>query len=223
MVKYIIGRCKQRPQLKGEWDGVAWGDVEEIEIANFLPESSDHRPRTRAKLLYDADRIYGIFDVQDKYVRCVHTEFQGPVSRDSCVEFFVQPKPEGGYFNFEFNCGGNMLVSHMLDWTRNGDKFARRIKVTPEDAAQVERYHTMPMVVDPEIQEDTNWRLEFTIPFALLARYAGPLGDIAGQEWRANLYKCGDETSHPHWACWSPVDDLNFHLPHCFGAIRFDG
>ena len=41
------------------------------------------------------------------------------------------------------------------------------------------------------------------------------------QAWRGNLYKCGDRTSHPHWAAWSPVDELNFHLPRCFGTLRF--
>jgi hypothetical protein len=42
-----------------------------------------------------------------------------------------------------------------------------------------------------------------------------------GNLWRANFYKCGDDTSHPHWAAWSPVDELNFHLPRCFGRLGF--
>ncbi|MEW6117215.1 MAG: carbohydrate-binding family 9-like protein, partial [Nitrospirota bacterium] len=42
------------------------------------------------------------------------------------------------------------------------------------------------------------------------------------REWRANFYKCGDATSHPHWASWAPVEALNFHLPHCFGTICFE-
>jgi hypothetical protein len=48
-----------------------------------------------------------------------------------------------------------------------------------------------------------------------------PLGPMSSQSWRDNFYKCGDQTSHPHWASWSPVDDLNFHLPRCFGTICF--
>ena len=27
--------------------------------------------------------------------------------------------------------------------------------------------------------------------------------------WRANFYKCGDDTSHPHWAAWSPLKKVN--------------
>ena len=78
-------------------------------------------------------------------------------------------------------------------------------------------------MVEPEIQEDTDWPLEFFIPFSLLAKYAGPLGEIAGQEWRANFYKCGDRTSHPHWARWAPINgQLNFHQPQFFGQLLFE-
>jgi hypothetical protein len=35
------------------------------------------------------------------------------------------------------------------------------------------------------------------------------------------LYKCADQTSHPHWAAWSAVNTLNFHVPDCFGAVQF--
>ena len=36
------------------------------------------------------------------------------------------------------------------------------------------------------------------------------------------FFKCGDKTSHPHWASWNPVDELNFHLPRCFSEIIFE-
>jgi hypothetical protein len=80
----------------------------------------------------------------------------------------------------------------------------------------------MPEVVEPEIREPTIWFLEFHIPFALFEKHVGPLGKVGGQTWTANFYKCGDKTSHPHWASWSPVDKLNFHLPRCFGNLVFE-
>jgi hypothetical protein len=77
-------------------------------------------------------------------------------------------------------------------------------------------------VVEPEIQEPTTWFIEFRIPISLLEKYVGPIGDPRGQRWTANFYKCGDKTSHPHWISWAPVDQLNFHLPRCFGPIVFE-
>jgi hypothetical protein len=61
----------------------------------------------------------------------------------------------------------------------------------------------------------------FFIPFALFEHYLDPLGAPTGQVSRGNFFKCADESSHPEWASWSPVDRLDFHRPHCFGTIRF--
>jgi hypothetical protein len=79
----------------------------------------------------------------------------------------------------------------------------------------------MPEMIEPEIKEETEWYLGFFFPFHLIAKYAGELGELSGKEWTANFYKCGDKTSHPHWASWNPVSELNFHLPECFGRIKF--
>jgi len=223
-MKYVIRRAVKHPELEGKWEGRAWKDVDTIEIAGFRPEGSDHRPETHVKLLYDDEGIYGIFQVKDCYVRCVHTEFQGPVCRDSCVEFFVQPAGGEEYFNFEFNCGGALLARCVQDPFRESlEADLRAYKIlSPEDGAQVGIYHSMPRVVEPEITEETEWIIEFFIPFSLLAKYVGELGEIAGREWRANLFKCGDKTSHPHWVSWAPLDECNFHLPRCFGVIQFE-
>jgi hypothetical protein len=61
-----------------------------------------------------------------------------------------------------------------------------------------------------------------TVPFAFFERYVGKTPLLPGDRWRANFYKCGDATSHPHWASWSPVRELNFHRPDDFGTILFE-
>src|SRR5437763_15829891 len=111
--RYRVLKARRRPELQGRWEGPAWRDVPALHVSHFRPESSDHRPRTECKLLYDSEGLFGIYRVVDRYVRCVHTRFQDPVYRDSCVELFVQPKVEAGYFNFEFNCGGALLASYI--------------------------------------------------------------------------------------------------------------
>ena len=50
-------------------------------------------------------------------------------------------------------------------------------------------------------------------PGIILVQYCGGAPPVPGDRWRANFYKCGDETSHPHWASWSPVGRLDFHRP----------
>jgi hypothetical protein len=222
MELYTVPQATRRPELRGLWEGPAWRDVPALRIGHFRPESSAHRPRGECKLLYSEDELFGIFRVADRYVRCVHTRFQDPVYRDSCVELFVQPRAESGYFNFEFNCGGALLSYYVLDPTRASGGFKDFIPLDTVDDARIRRHHSLPPVVDPELLEETTWYLEFAVPFAVLEKYTGALGSVAGSTWRANFYKCGDETSHPHWAAWSPIDELNFHLPGRFGSIRFE-
>lgn len=218
---YPVRPAHPRPRIRDRWEDDAWRHVPILSITNFRPESSDHRPRTRVKLVADEQGLYGLFQVQDRYIRSVHTEFQSPVYQDSCVEFFVQPRPDKGYFNFEFNCGGTILANYIVDPIRTPDGFEDYQKLTPEEGRLIRVQSTMPVKMDPEITETRIWYLAFQIPLELLVRYAGPLRIRRGDVWNANFYKCGDETSHPHWAAWQPVDELNFHLPHCFGHLRF--
>ena len=62
------------------------------------------------------------------------------------------------------------------------------------------------------------------IPFAIIEKYASLKKPGQGVKWKANFYKCGDKTSHPHWLTWSVVENPkpNFHLPQYFGTLQFD-
>ena len=196
-----------------------WPEVEPVSVGHFLPKSSPHRPQTHVRLVYDAQGLHGQFQVQDRFVRCLRTDYGSEVWKDSCVEFFVEPKSGRGYFNFGFNCGGAFLVNHITDPTRTADGFKAFVRI-PETAAQAARVHSsLPAIREPEITEAVTWTLAFYIPFALLEQYVGPLGEAAGQTWRGNFFKCAEENSHPHWAAWSPVDEFNFHRPQCFGEL----
>jgi hypothetical protein len=198
-----------------------WAGLPVAEVNHFLPQSSDHPPRTVLRLTYDASGIQGRFEVEDCFVRSVRTGYGSEVWKDSCVEFFVEPKAGRGYFNFEFNCGGAFLVNHILDPTRTPEGFKEFTRLPESVAKQVQVRASLPPVVEPEIGKPVTWTLEFSIPFALFESYVGPIGNVAGQTWRGNFFKCAEENSHPHWAAWSPVDEFNFHLPRCFGELRF--
>jgi hypothetical protein len=221
--EYEIRRTKSSPGLKGMWSEPPWSRAPALGVDQFRPESSSHRPGVLARMLYDDLRLYGIFRVEDRYVRSVHTDYLAPVCRDSCVEFFVQPKAGSGYFNFEFNCGGTLYCSYITDPVRVPGGFRQFIRLPERQGREVAIFHSLPSVVEPEVSESVEWILEFSLPLSLLESYVGPLGPLDGQRWRANFYKCADDCSHPHWAAWSPVSDLNFHMPQCFGTICFVG
>ena len=194
-----------------------WSAADELEVTHYVWEDSGHRPRTRARLLWDDGWLAVLFVVDDRYVRAVARGFNDSVCHDSCVEFFVAPAAdpaEDAYFNFEVNCGGTMLLH------RCG---APTVEVPEADGATIAMAHTQPKIVDPEIVGPTTWAVEYHVPWSLFEKHFGPVTPSAGAAWRANFYKCGDRTSHPHWGSWAPVDSPrpNFHLPASFHPIHF--
>jgi hypothetical protein len=218
---YEVRWVARAPLPEDDWDAPAWRGAATLSVDHFLPESSAHRPRTLARLVHHAAGLSGIFRVDDRYVRCRRTEYASEVWKDACVELFVEPKPGLGYFNFEFNCGGAHLCSHIVNPERTADGFRQFTRIPAEIGRRVAVRASLPPRVEPEIAGPLTWTLRFFIPFALLEHYVGPLGPLAGQTWRGNFFKCAEENSHPHWAAWSAVDAFDFHRPHCFGTLRF--
>lgn len=220
--EYTIQHASATPVLDGAWDGPAWGDVPVVSIDRFHPASSNHRPKTHAKVLYDESVLYVMFHVKDRYVRATREDLNARVCNDACVEFFFEPKPGAGYFNFEMNCLGTLYASYVEDPARTPEGLAKATKLFNRHAEMMQVYHSVPEVVFPERQEPLTWLVEYSIPLVVLEEFAGALGDPAGQTWRGNFYKCAEDNSHPHWASWAPIGEpLNFHVPEYFAALRF--
>jgi hypothetical protein len=217
---YRISRHESSLNPGLSWDGAEWKDAQIAPVSNFLPQSSAHHPRVQARLLWSDSALHGIYRVEDQYVRCVRSNYFDEVWKDSCVEFFLQPCPEKGYFNFEFNCGGAFLCNYITDHRRTETGFACAERLPAELGSRVAVISSLPKIVEPELQEPTTWFLNFRIPFAVLENYVGKLNPQESS-WRGNFYKCAEEVSHPHWAAWAPVPEFNFHLPNCFGELVF--
>ena len=218
---YQVKRTAEPIVIDGNWDKGVWQAVEPIELTHFMGDRPRHFPETRAKLLYDEGSIYVIFRVEDRYVRTVAEKHQDPVCRDSCVEFFFVPgtDPGAGYFNLEMNCGGTMLFHFQIVPRQDS------VPVKAADLERIEVAHSMPKIVDPEIAEPTVWTVEYRLPTDVLDKYCPSATKPApGVTWRGNLYKCADDSSHPHWLTWSLVEHPHpdFHRPEFFGTLEFE-
>ena len=216
---YTVKRSTSVPALKADWQDPVWQQAELGEVSVVRPEGSNHVPQVNFKLLHDSEHIYGIFRVEDRYVRVLATEFQASVCKDSCVEFFFKPHLGAGYFNLEMNAGGAFLIYYVRDHRRSENGLADFDRLSPEEGSQIKVQTTLPKTVDPEISEALTWCAQFAIPRSLIEKYSGGPLSLEAQTWSANLYKCGDATSHPHWISWKPVSEKNFHLPECFGEL----
>lgn len=220
---YLVSRTETLPDVRAGWLALTWSPAEPLTIAGFHPRSSAHRPLAQARLLHDGHTLAVIFRVEDRYVLARATDYQSPTHKDSCVELFVRPRSNGGYFNLEFNAIGALLLWYIDKPRRPDGSFEHYVEV-PRELAETIPIHASQ--TEPILDEDPHplvWTVAARIPVSMFENFLGPIGDLSGQTWRANFYKCADESSHPHWGAWSNIGQrLDFHQPDRFGELVFE-
>lgn len=176
------------------------------------PGQFPYRPMASFSAAYSTEAIYIDFLVRCNYLRAENFQPQSPVSEDSCVEFFIQPRPDGEYWNFEFNCIGAVNASHRF--TRPAPT-----RLTPAEIDTILRYPSCGTRPFRELEGLFTWNLLVSIPFSLIGLSHDNLPDTV----RGNFYKCASATSEPHYLSWSPVysERPDFHRPESFAPIHF--
>ena len=216
---YDVVQLREPLTIDGDWNKPAWQSVAPLRVSHYMGERPDFEPVVEAKMQYDAANLYVIFRVQDRFVRVLTQDVNGPVWEDACVEFFFAPNTEQPtrYFNLETNAGGTPLMQYST---------VARQEVTflpPEAIKTIEIAHSLPERIDPEMNDSVTWTLEYRLPLEVLQQQAPITMPTSGVVWRANFYKIAENNSNPHYITWSPVDlpQPNFHTPSFFGSLRF--
>lgn len=183
---------------------------ETIDTVNW-PGSYSVRPDARFNIARSSKAFFIHFVVNEKQIKAIYSEDQDPVWQDSCVEFFCQVPGSKTYFNFEFNCIGTCLATERKSRTEDVSP------LSAEKMSQIKRYASLGNEPFEEKQGNFDWTLTVEIPFKLL----GIDPDNLPASIKANFYKCGDETSVPHYVSWSPIEVENpdFHRPEFFGEL----
>ena len=168
----------------------------------------DYRPEARAYVAWDDGGLLVLLCADEPTVSAQVTAFGGPVWRDSCLEFFLQPfREDPRYVNIEVNAAGAALIGVGPD--RN---HRRELEACPTGMEfRVSRH------------EGRWWAVAYTVPFGWLEGLFGRSLDGRGP-FRGNFYSC-DESIHPHFGSWSPIGapKPDFHRPDCFGSLNLEG
>jgi hypothetical protein len=216
---YEVLPCNLPPEINADWSKEFWKNTESVSLRNYMGPLPAHFPDTRVKMRYDKEHLYLIFNVEDQFVRAVAKKTNDKVWQDSCVEFFFTPGNDTtiGYFNLEINCKGVFLFKFHNRRTKN-EGF-----VDSTDLCKIDIAHSLKENVEEEKTNRLVWTIEYSIPVSILGKYMKIENPTQGTQWKANFYKCGDMTSHPHWLTWAPVNypKPRFHLPEFFGTLDF--
>jgi hypothetical protein len=205
--------------LDGTVAGTPWEHAAALAIDTFPWYESGTRQSAVARALYDERALYLQYQVEDAHIASSVTTLNGDVYEDSCVEFFAAPHPDRSlaYFNLEVNACGTFLL-------RYGPPDGERPYVTPALADRLRVDTPFEGATKAESDSDDGWWVAVELPFAMLSEFTDTtVAPDAGDEWRANFYRCGGETD-PQFAAWNPIDapQPDFHRPEQFGRLRFE-
>jgi hypothetical protein len=216
---YHVKKLSGPITIDGNWNKDQWKNISVVKVEKHMGGMPAFAPTVEAKMTYDNENVYVIFRVQDRHVQSTVTEINGPVSTNSCVEFFFSPDSQQPlhYFNLEINAGGTPLLFYITK------PWSGVTKLKDEEIRQIEIAHSLPSVVDPEMEGPVTWTIEYRIPLSLLKKYSNVTQPAPGVQWKGNFYKTGSKTSNPNYMTWSFVDNEkpNFHLPQFFGTLIF--
>lgn len=203
------------PEKNGSMD--VWESIPEIHIDNYpWDKNGRYKPRAEARMFYTDTHLHLQFKAFEDKIRAEYCNLNDMVCRDSCVEFFLNPRPEADdrYLNFEINPIGTLLLYI------GKDGYERSPAVTKED---LESFNISTSVTKEMLKDynDPYWEITYQIPFAYLEKHYGKMDFRVGKILKANFYKCGNRTEVPHYGCWSNIvnEIPDFHKPEFFGEL----
>ncbi len=183
-----------------------------IQVINW--KEFPYKPNVSFRIAHTGDEIWLKFYVTEKHILARETNINGAVHKDSCVEFFVSLDGKN-YYNFEFNCIGTIHLAY-------GPGRGKRQFAAPEIIKQI---GIEPSLGNQPFEEKTgafDWELMIRIPVKSFT--FDSISPLNNKKATANFYKCGDDSSEPHYVTWNPVKTANpdYHRPEFFGKIWFE-
>jgi hypothetical protein len=186
--------------------------TEVIDILNW-EKAFPYKPEIKFRIAHTGNEIWLKFYVQEKNILAQETKINGDVYKDSTVEFFISIDGTN-YYNFEFNCIGTPHVGY-------GPGRENRTPILPEVIKQIDIESSLGNEPFAEKSESFSWEMMICIPTQCFA--FDKVQRLNGLEAKANFYKCGDETSDPHFVTWNAIDTENpdYHRPEFFAPVKF--
>ncbi len=173
-----------------------------------------YKPKLSFRIGHIDKEIWLKYYVTEKNILAKETRINGEVYKDSTVEFFISV--DGlNYYNFEFSCIG---ITHLAHGPGRGN----RNFVDPEIVKKIEIESSLGNKPFEEKSGNFEWEMMIRIPVECFA--FDKIKTLSGLKATANFYKCGDETSEPHFVTWNPIGTENpdYHCPQYFGKVQFE-
>jgi len=178
-------------------------------------EEYPYKPDVNFRIAHDDSLLFLKYYVKEEHVLAINKNPNSAVHRDSCVEFFVDTAQDGNYYNFEFNCIGTTHLAYGP--TRENRTFISEELISNK----IKTWSTLGNKPFDEKSGNFEWEMVIVIPASIFTYNEGL--NFSKLISNANFYKCGDDTTKPHFLSWNPVKapKPDFHRPEQFGVLNF--
>lgn len=188
---------------------VAFTDVTNANWSADYP----YKPAFSFRMAHTSQSLIIEYRVREASIASVAGRDNGRVWEDSCCEFFSQLPGDDFYYNMECNCTGRLLIG--CGPVREGRHLAPASVLD-----KVQRWSSLGSDDIALIEGDFSWNMVLIIPKD--AWFQSNVQSFDGMKMKANIYKCGDKLSQPHFLSWNKIDieTPDFHRPDFFGEMR---
>lgn len=188
---------------------VAFTDVTNANWSADYP----YKPAFSFRMAHTSQSLIIEYRVREASIASVAGRDNGRVWEDSCCEFFSQLPGDNFYYNMECNCTGRLLIG--CGPVREGRQLAAASVLN-----KVQRWSSLGSDDIALVEGDFSWNMVLIIPKD--AWFQSNVQSFDGMKMKANIYKCGDKLSQPHFLSWNKIDieTPDFHRPDFFGEMR---
>lgn len=215
----VVERAPGPITIDGKVDAV-WKKADPVEfVFPWNDVAAEGAQSTLARVLWDENNLYLLYECVDPYLDSEVTEHDGPVYQEDAVEIFATPRADkvSAYFGYEMNINGAYLdyiaaeagegrtKSIHFDWESEGVQIATTYDGTLNDHSD----------------KDRGWILEMAIPFDNFRHLGGTIPPQDGDVWRWNLNRT--KGYNGQFSMWSDsgTPQANFHMSEFFGYATF--
>ncbi|NOR76804.1 MAG: hypothetical protein GQ525_16800 [Draconibacterium sp.] len=215
MSKLIIKQIKTNKKVtlsEADWLLEKQTNLNAIDIINW--NEFPYRPDLKFRIAHNKNEIWLKYYVAEKNILAKETLTNGDVYKDSTVEFFISIDKKN-YYNFEFSCIGTIHLAH-------GAGRGNRKLIDSDIAEKIEIKSSLGNQPFEEKSGNFIWEMMIRIPVECFV--FDNITSFHKLKATANFYKCGDETSEPHFVTWNLVGTENpdYHCPEYFGKMEFE-
>ena len=219
---YVVLRTDQGISIDGHSNETDWQLAPTLDF--IMPWSDLKKERaqsTVARLLWDDDYLYIVYECVDPYLDAEVENHDGPVYQEDAVEIFATPNAanEDGitYFGYEMNIKGTLLDYIAFG---GGDEWTSNIHF-PWQSEGVQIATSFDGTLNDHTDVDRGWILEIAIPHDNFRHISGQIPPRDGDIWRAGLNRTAGHQGQ--FGVWSDTHSANasFHHATRFGKLIF--